>query len=242
MRPSGVCVSEWSRSPPLSGVQLREPPQSRQAGREAVLATPRRHEWHEPLQASANRALRDREHPGLVAASDERVTLLRCADEDPVVEPLRLDELELALEVRAGEDEDDSTVDAVVLEHAVGQHRTVARPAPDHPVQADVDVAVTVERVARIGATRVGSRRALEPLQVVAVEKGVVALGIGAERGIVLVADDRQRRAARSAAFARRYRRYAATFVCNLRKTRYVAFRPSTSGVGIGGSSPVSSG
>ena len=45
---------------------------------------------------------------GAVGRPDERVRLLRGADEDPVVQPLGLDELELALQVRAGEDEDDA--------------------------------------------------------------------------------------------------------------------------------------
>ena len=52
--------------------------------------------------------------------SDEGVGLERGADEDAVIEPLGLDELELTLEVRAGKDEDDATVDAVVLDHTVG--------------------------------------------------------------------------------------------------------------------------
>ena len=47
--------------------------------------------------------------------SDEWVGLERGADEDAVVEPLGLDELELPFEVGTGEDEDDPAVDPVVL-------------------------------------------------------------------------------------------------------------------------------
>jgi hypothetical protein len=67
------------------------------------------------------------------------------ADEDPVVHPLRLYELELALQVGADGDEDDAAVFAVVLHHTVGKHRSVAGAAPDQAVQAldadDVGVA-----------------------------------------------------------------------------------------------------
>src|SRR4051794_12478131 len=91
--------------PSSSGVQFTEPAQRRQAGCEAVLAAFRGHERHQPLQAPADRTLRDREHAGRVPAPDERVALPRRADEDAVVEPLRLDELELTLEMGADEDE-----------------------------------------------------------------------------------------------------------------------------------------
>ena len=128
--------------------------------------------------------------------ADERVLIRRRADEDAVVQPLRLDELELALQVRTREDEDDAPVDAVVLEHAVGQHRAVARAAPDHPVEANVDASLVVERVARVGPTRVRAGRALEATQIVPVAEVVVALRVGAERGVVLLRGQRERRAA----------------------------------------------
>ena len=87
-------------------------------------------------------------------------------------------------------------VGAVVLEHAVGQHRAVARAAPDHAVQADVDAALAVERVARVRASRVRAGRALEAAQIVAVAEVVVAARVGAELGIVPLRGERERRAA----------------------------------------------
>src|SRR5438477_120983 len=84
---------------------------------------------------TAGRPLGHGEGPGAVVRTDERVLLQRGADEDAVVQPLGLDELELAPEVRAGEHEDDAAVCAVVLEHSLGQHRPVAGAAPDHAVQ-----------------------------------------------------------------------------------------------------------
>ena len=99
-------------------------------------------------------------------------------------------------------------VGAVVLEHALGQHRPVARAAPDHAVQAHVDAAVVVERVARVRPARVGAGRALEAARVVAVEEVVVALRVGAELGVV--AGPGRARAARRSASARPSSRRAA--------------------------------
>src|SRR4051794_14749643 len=77
-------------------------------------------------------------------------------------------------------------------EHTFGEHRPVAGTAPDHAVQADVDGAVVVERVARVGAPRVGSEGALEAARVVAVEEVVVPLRVGAELRVVALGRDRE--------------------------------------------------
>src|SRR3954470_7999602 len=102
-----------------SRIELREPAHGRQPRREAVFAAAGDDERRQVLQPAPDGALRDGEAAGAVVRADERVLLQRRTDEDPVVEPLGLDELELALEVRAGEDEDDAAIGAVVLEHAV---------------------------------------------------------------------------------------------------------------------------
>ena len=98
--------------------------------------------------------------------------------------------------MRTDEHEDDSAVDAVVLQDALGQHRAVAGAAPDHPVQADVDAAFVVERVARVRATGVRAGRAPEAAQVVVVVEVVVARRIRTELGIVPFRGQRERRAA----------------------------------------------
>jgi hypothetical protein len=127
---------------------------------------------------------------------DERISLGRGADEDAVVQPLGLDELELALGVRAGEDEDDAPVGAVVLEHALGQHRAVACAAPDHATQAHVDAPLVVERVSRVRTPRVRAGRTLESAQVFAVDEVVVALRVRAELRVVAFGAERKRSAA----------------------------------------------
>src|SRR5215216_8090234 len=119
-----------------SGLQLRQPAQRSQARREAVLAAAGDDERRQALQAAPDWPLRDGERARPVVRPGERVRLGGCADKDAVVDPLGLDELELTLEVRTDEHEDDSAVDAVVLQDAFGQHGPVAGAAPDHPVQA----------------------------------------------------------------------------------------------------------
>src|SRR3954468_9147467 len=97
-------------------------------------------------QPPPDRALGNSEAAGPVVGPDQWISLVWSADEDPVVEPLRLDELELALDVRSGEHEHDAAVLTVVLDHTLGQHRPVARATPDHAMQADVGAAVAIER------------------------------------------------------------------------------------------------
>src|SRR4051794_37944327 len=92
------------------GVRIGEPAQRAQAGGEEVLAAAGDHERGQVLHPAADWALRDGEAGPVVVGSDEGVGLEWGADEDAVVEPLGLDELELPFEVGACEDEDDSAV------------------------------------------------------------------------------------------------------------------------------------
>src|SRR4051794_17435724 len=183
-----------------SGLELCEPAERAQAGGKAVLATAGDDERRQLLQAAPDRAVRDGQRPGPVVRSDEGILLGGRADEDAVVEPLRLDELELAVEVRADEDEHDAAVGPVVFELAGRQHRAVARAAADHAMEADVRRHLALERVARVGPARVRAGGALEAAQVVAVGEGVVPPRVGAEGGIVVLGRERKGRAARPAA------------------------------------------
>ena len=85
---------------------------------------------------------------------------------------------------------------AVVLGHAVGEHRPVAGAPPDHPVEPHVHAAFLVERVTRVGPAGVGTHRALEAARIIAEEEVVVAPGIAPELRVVGVGRDRERRAA----------------------------------------------
>src|SRR5215216_1868762 len=170
-----------------SGLQLRKPAQRSQPRREAVLPAAGDDERRQARQAAPDRLLRDGEHARAVVRPGQRVLVGRRADEDAVVDPLGLDELELALQVRTDEHEDDASVDAVVLQDAFGQHRAVAGAAPDHPVEANVDASLLIERVPWVRAPRVRASRALEPAQIVVVVEVVVARGVRPQLGIVVV-------------------------------------------------------
>src|SRR4051794_22471704 len=93
-----------------SGLELREPAERAQAGGKAVLAAAGDDERRQLLQPAPDRPVRDGQASRPVVRPDERVLLGGRADEDAVVEPLRLDELELAVQVGADEDEHDPAV------------------------------------------------------------------------------------------------------------------------------------
>src|SRR3954467_15790720 len=88
-----------------SGLELRKPAECAQAGGKAVLAAAGYDERRQFLQAAPYRPVRKCQRSGPVVRADERILLGGRADEDAVVQPLRLHELELAVEVRAREDE-----------------------------------------------------------------------------------------------------------------------------------------
>ena len=167
--------------------EVRQPAQRPQARGEAVLPAAGDHERRQALQPAADRPLRDGKGARSVVRSGERVFLGRRADEDAVVQPLCLDELELALEVSSDEDEDDAAVRAVVLEDAFGEHRAVARADPEHAVEADVDAHLVIERVPGVRTPGMRAGRAFEAAQIIAVAKAVVAAWVRAEIAIVLL-------------------------------------------------------
>src|SRR4051794_18291495 len=137
--------------------------------------------------------MRDGEAASLVIRPHEGVLLRRGADEDAVVEPLGLDELELSAQVGSREHEDDSPVDVVVFEYALGQHRSIAGAAPDHAVEADIDAAIVVEGVSRVRATRMGADRTLKAAWILGVPEVVVASNVLAKSGVVTVRGKRER-------------------------------------------------
>src|SRR4051794_30908964 len=170
-----------------SGLELREPAERAQAGGKAVLAAAGDDERRQLPEPAPDRPVRDGQRPRPVVRPDERVLLGGRADEDAVVEPLRLDELELAVQVRADEDEHDAAVGSVVFELARREHWPVARAAADHAMEADVGRHLAVQRVARVRPARVRARGTLEAAEVVAVGERVVPLRIRAECGIVVL-------------------------------------------------------
>src|SRR5689334_10854300 len=63
--------------------------------------------------------------------------LARRSDKVAVVDPRRLDKLELPPQVRSDAAEHEASVDAVVLHDSLGQRRPIARTTPQNAVQAD---------------------------------------------------------------------------------------------------------
>jgi hypothetical protein len=109
-------------------------------------------------------------------------------------------ELELALGVSSGEDEDDAAVRAVVLEDAFGERRAIARAEPEHAVEADVDAHLVIKRVPGVRTPGMSAGGTFEAAQIIAVAKAIVAAWVYPQIGIVLLGAERERCAARPAA------------------------------------------
>src|SRR4029453_14547730 len=154
-------------------VEVGEPAQGPQARHKAVFAAAVDDELGQLCQAPADRLLGDGELFGPIVRPGKRVYVGGCAEEGAVVDPLRLDELELLAEPRLKAEEQDAAIGPVVLQDALGQHRAVAGATPDYPVIARY---ADDRWVAGVRPTGVGAERALEAPSVVVrgVEKGVV--------------------------------------------------------------------
>ena len=100
--------------------------------------------------------------------------LARRAKEDTVVDPLRLDELELSAEMGPEEGEHDAPIGAVVLQDTVGQQRAVAGAAADHAVQAGL---AENGRVARVHTPGMRPERTLEAAWIVGLVQARAVLG-----------------------------------------------------------------
>src|SRR5215212_10475756 len=177
-----------------SAREVSEPTQRPDAGNEVVVPPTVAHERGKPSQTSADRPLRDGELVVLGVRSDEGVDLLGSADGAAVVDPLLLDELELACDVGIEGHEDESSVGAVVFEQPRFEPGPVGRAAADDAVKPHFFAAD--DGVARVRAPSVRPNRALQAALVVAVEEVVVAGVVGTERWVVFVRRERERGAA----------------------------------------------
>src|SRR5260370_7818769 len=113
------------------------------------------------MQASSHRRAGYRERSAPVVRPAQRVFLRRLPEEDAAVDPLRLDELELPLQVGSHEDEHNSPLGPIVLEDALRKRRAVAGAATDHAMQPVDSNEFLFERVPRIPPPDVRPPRAL---------------------------------------------------------------------------------
>ena len=120
----------------------------------------------------------------------------RGAKKDVVVQPLRVPGHRTRRSRECYEDEDDAAVGAVVLEDPFREHRAVAGAAPEHTVEADIDAHLVIERVPGVRTPGMRASGAFESAQIVGVTEAVVAAGVCAEAGIVLLGAKRERGAA----------------------------------------------
>src|SRR5262249_25709676 len=127
-----------------------------------------------------------------VVVADERILLGAVADEIAVGGPLRLNELELPLQMRADQEKDAAAFGAVVLEDAFRQLRPVVRAAPQEVVEIDRDDLV-LEGIAWIDSTDMRAEGTAESPHVIGVGKNVVVVAIAPELRIVAIRRQHQR-------------------------------------------------
>src|SRR5688572_25154154 len=118
----------------ISGFKTGKPLKSPQAGHEAVFASTGDDKTRQSLQALSNRPAGYRKAVVGLNCADDRVFVLVRSKENAVIDPLRLNELELTTEVRSDKREHQTAFDAVILENTVRQQWTVGRSSTDHAV------------------------------------------------------------------------------------------------------------
>src|SRR5262245_37890171 len=185
------CVSDanpdkkWRRHSALL-TETRDPSQRAQSRHEAVLAATHGDEPRQALKTASDRPLGNSEDAVAVVVADERILLGSVADEVAVGHPLRLNKLELPMQVRADQQEDAAALGAVILEHAFRQGWSVVCAAAQKMVEIDSDN-VVFQGIARIHTTNVRAKRAFQALHVTRITKIVIAISIRAQCGIVAV-------------------------------------------------------
>src|SRR4051794_13225275 len=191
-RPWPWCPCSWRA--PLRLGDAGEEAQGAHRRLEEVLTAARRDEAR--LRLEKERRVAGDRHLALrpVRLADQEVLVAAEAERVAVVDPQRLDRLELAPDVGLEADEDEAAVGVVARRLAVGQRRPVAAAAADDPVTGGEAAVEEARRVARVRAADVGAGGAAQAERIVRVAEGVDAPRVGADRGVGAVGGDRQRR------------------------------------------------
>jgi len=105
------------------GFKVCKPAQRGQARHEAVFTATSDDEVRDALEAFPKRPARESERTTVSVRPDDRVFVFPGPDEDPVVNPLGLDKLELPAEVCPNECEYQPPVGTVIFEDALGKRR-----------------------------------------------------------------------------------------------------------------------
>jgi hypothetical protein len=121
-----------------------------------------------------------------VRLADQEVLVAAQAERVAVVDPQRLDGLELAPDARVEADEDQPAVDAVVAGGVRCQWRPVGAAAADEAVAVGEAAVEEPAGVARVAAADVGAERAAEAVGVAGVGEVVDRCRVGGERRVWL--------------------------------------------------------
>ena len=181
-------------------------------GMKQVLAAARDHKLRQPLKTPADRSSRNSK---VIGPAENGISGVARANKITLLDPLRLDELELPPKVCTDEGEYQTAISAVVLQNAVRQQGAVGSAAPDHAMDADDHGHFCV---ARIHASHMGAGRCLVAKRIVfLIEEVIVAPRVGSQRRIVVERAARQGSAAPPAPHHLGRQQFLLTAACGVR-------------------------
>ena len=137
------------------------------------------------MQTTPRGACWDGENSIAGGVSNDRVVFDAVRYEIPVGNPLRLNKLELPLEVSANKKKHPAAIYPIVLQNAVGQGRPVVRAAADEAMQFDRNE-VLFKRVSWVHATHMRAKGTFQALLIIMIGKVVITDLIRAQCRIVL--------------------------------------------------------
>src|SRR3954453_4037731 len=183
--------------PKIAAAKLKgrgEPAQRPQARAHEVLAATDGRERRQPAEHDRRLALDDHPPAAVVVVADDRIAVVADAERVAVVDPARLDDLELPLDVRLVALEHEPALDAVVLEDAIRKRLPERAAAADDPVPVRELAAEEAVVIARVRPADVRAGRASHPVTVVRVAEVVHPCRIAGDRRVRAVRGGDQRR------------------------------------------------
>jgi hypothetical protein len=115
-------------------LKVGEPAQGSQSGHEAIFTAPRDDKPRDALKAFANRPPWNCKAAALVVRPGNGILIAASPEENAVIYPLRLDELELPAKVSSDKGEHQPTIGAVILQDPFRERLAICGSAPDHSV------------------------------------------------------------------------------------------------------------
>ena len=185
-----------------------EPAQCSQSGHEAVFTAARDYKPGNALETFSKRFAWQGEVD--VARSGNRIFIVSGAEENAVIDPLRLNKLELPPDICSDKCEHQPAINSIIDHDSFRKHWSISSAAADHSMYTRH---AGNRRVAWVAATDVRATRCFEPSRIVGFKKKVVvSFRILSERRIIVKRTERERGTTTPAAHHLRRQQF---FICD---------------------------